>query len=212
MAHGAKFQFPDTRLALEATELVREASPPPLLNHCLRTYVFAEALGRRLKKSFDAELLYLGCVMHDLGLTERFIKQARFELDGADAAQDFLSQRGYPPERIAVVWEAIALHASMEIPLRRQAEVALLHMGVFTDGGMLSVDGFPLAFFEEVFEALPRMDSGNTFATMLAGVLSRKPKTAYLALQVDIARQLVPGFDPPNFCDRLRAAPYPFNT
>jgi HD superfamily phosphodiesterase len=122
-------KLPDTKLATEATELVRQASPLPLFNHCVRTYVFADSLGKKMNKHYDSELLYLACVMHDLGLVEKYIKDAEFEIDGADAALDFLTHRGYSPERVSVVWEAIALHASMEIPLRRQSEVALVHMG-----------------------------------------------------------------------------------
>jgi hypothetical protein len=201
-------KFPDTKLAKEATGLVREASPLPLFNHCLRAYVFADSLGRKMNRRYDSELLYLACVMHDLGLVEQCIKKARFEIDGADAAEEFLTHHGYSPEKIAVVWEAIALHASMEIPLRRQSEVALVHMGAFMDGGIMKVDEFPTSFYEEVFEALPRLQSRKNFIEMLANVLKRKPNTAYLAFEADIARRNVPDFGPPNFCDWTEHPPF----
>ena len=61
---------------------------------------------------FDGELFYLGAVFHDLGQTERFMGEQRFEVDGADAAAEFLQANGVPKESIEVVWDAVALHTS----------------------------------------------------------------------------------------------------
>ncbi len=73
--------------------------------------------------------------MHDLGLTEKFIKDARFELDGADAARQYLVDNKFPEEKAEVIWDAIALHATMELPERKRPEIALVHLGAFMDGG-----------------------------------------------------------------------------
>ncbi|MGO4269104.1 phosphohydrolase, partial [Paenibacillus sp. TAF58] len=72
-------------------------------------------------KKFDAELLYLSAIIHDLGILERFIGPSRFDVDGADAAAAFLQEHAYPSEKISLVWDAIALHASMEIAARKQS-------------------------------------------------------------------------------------------
>ena len=82
----AGIRIPDTRLAVEATKLVREVSSPALFNHVVRTYIFGEQLGRTLGMRYDTELVYLAAVMHDLGLTPPYMAAGRFEVDGADAA------------------------------------------------------------------------------------------------------------------------------
>ena len=79
-------RVPDSALAQKVTALVREASTEPLFNHCARTYVLGSKLGEARKLKFDPELLFLAAMMHDLGLTEKYMADARFEIDGADAA------------------------------------------------------------------------------------------------------------------------------
>jgi hypothetical protein len=129
----AGIRIPDSRLALEAEEVVRESSPRCLLNHAFRTYLFGELLGRCRKLKYDSELLFVGAVMNDLGLSEKFAGQERFEVDGADAARTFLAQRGVSEEKNAVVWDAIALHTSVGIADRKQPEIALVHFGAGID-------------------------------------------------------------------------------
>ena len=81
----------------------------------LRSYLFGELLGRAKGLKFDSELFYLGTVLHDLGLTERFMGQERFEVEGADAAADFLKDKGAPKDWVEVVWDAVALSTSRGI-------------------------------------------------------------------------------------------------
>ena len=82
-------------------------------------------------------MLFVGCVLHDRGLVEKFIGEDRFEIDGADAAADFLSRQGYSDRKIAVVWDAIALHTTPGVPQRKQPEIALLQIGAGIDIGAI---------------------------------------------------------------------------
>jgi HD superfamily phosphodiesterase len=105
--------IPDTALVRAATELVREASPALLFNHSRRVYLFASLKGRHRKLEVDPELLYVGAMFHDLGLTERFRRtDQRFEVDGADLARDFLIDHGHSPQDARAVWLGIALHTT----------------------------------------------------------------------------------------------------
>ena len=203
----AGVRVPDSALAKAVTALVREASPDPLFNHVARSYVFASKLGEAKKLKFDSELLFVAAMMHDLGLTEKYMAAARFEVDGADAAAKVLRDRNYPEAKIDIVWEAIALHSTMEIPERRGPEVALLHLGVFMDGGYRA-DSFPRSLLDEVFEAVPRLQNRAHLIEALGAVLRKKPHTAYLAFQKDIALRKVPNFNPPNFCDIVPPSPF----
>jgi hypothetical protein len=100
----------DTMIAKAANELAQGASPPYLYNHQVRTYLFGALIGRAAKLKFDEELLYLACVLHDLGLTKRFTGNRAFEIEGAIAAEYFLRQQGLPFAKAAVVWDGIAMH------------------------------------------------------------------------------------------------------
>jgi len=85
--HLGELSIPDSELALKAAKLVAEISPQ-FLYHCMRTFLFANLIGQRN----EIELLYLGAIMHDLGLTERFDGDQRYEVDGADAAREFATR------------------------------------------------------------------------------------------------------------------------
>src|SRR5262245_19751112 len=125
---------PDSELCRRATSLVAELSPPFLFNHCVRSFLFADAIGQRDGLKYDRELLYLSAMLHDLGLTESYVgADQRFELEGADRAREFLVERGLPDEKADVVWDAIALNTSFGIALRKGPEVALTHLGVSAD-------------------------------------------------------------------------------
>jgi len=119
---------PDSQIAREATELLRDASSELLFHHSLRVYFWAALTGNRKRLAYDPELLYVGAMFHDFGLTARYrTSQLRFEVDGADAARDFLRGHGIAEADVDRIWAAIALHTTPGIPHRMQPEIALLH-------------------------------------------------------------------------------------
>jgi hypothetical protein len=90
-------RIPDRKLAREITELVRDTASPLLFHHSSRVYYFGALAGKRRGLSFDPELLYAGAMFHDLGLTPKYSSaQERFEVDGANAARDFLRRHDIP--------------------------------------------------------------------------------------------------------------------
>src|SRR3979411_675478 len=90
----AGIKIPDSKMARDLTQLIRDTEPELLFHHSTRVYLFGALTGKRNSLKFDAELLYVGAMFHDIGLTETYrSSQLRFEVDGANAAQDFL--RGY---------------------------------------------------------------------------------------------------------------------
>src|SRR3954470_967478 len=109
ITHAIK--VPDSKIAHEVTEIVRDTESELLFNHSTRVYFWAALTGERKSLKFDPELLYTGAMFHDIGLTEMYREsQLRFEVDGANAARDFLRSRGIPEGDIKKVWDAIALH------------------------------------------------------------------------------------------------------
>src|SRR6478609_2487046 len=130
----AGIRIPDSKLARDATDLLREHATPLLFAHSLRVYLFGAIRGRHRGWVVDHELLYFGAVFHDLGLTAKYRSpDHRFEVDGANAARDFLRSNGIDDEVAEVVWAAIALHTPPEIPWQKRREIALVKGGAAAD-------------------------------------------------------------------------------
>src|ERR1700691_450165 len=125
---------PDSKLAREITELVRDTESPLLFHHSSRVYYWAALAGKRRALRFDSELLYAGAMFHDMGLTHQHSSaDERFEVDGANAARDFLRSHGIAQADIDTVWTAIALHTTPGIPVHMHPVVALVTAGVEMD-------------------------------------------------------------------------------
>jgi hypothetical protein len=126
--------IPDTPLARDATALVRDSTDDLLYHHSRRVFLFGMLQGRRCGLMPDPELLYVGAMFHDLGLTDRFgSTDRRFEVDGANAAKAFLRQHEVDDDAVGKVWLAIALHTTPGVPGYLEPEIALVTAGVETD-------------------------------------------------------------------------------
>src|ERR1700723_4130337 len=135
----AGIRIPDSKLAREITELVRDAQPALLLRHSSRVYYWAALAGKRRGLRFDPELLYAGAMFHDMGLTHRHsTAQERFEVDSEKTACDFLRSHGVHQQDIETVWTAIALHTTPGIPQHMHPVIALVTAGVEMD--VLGID------------------------------------------------------------------------
>src|SRR5246127_5681080 len=119
----ADIAVPDTALVREITEFIRDAEDDLLFHHSRRVFLFGALQGRRRGLEPDLELLYAGAMFHDIGLTERYRdSMLRFEVDGANAARDFLRERGVDEEMIRKVWLSIAPHTTPGVPEFLQPE------------------------------------------------------------------------------------------
>ncbi len=199
---------PDSDLTRKAASLIERIHSKPMLHHLHRTWWFSEFIGKRRGLNYDRELLYLASIMHDLGLTEEFSADQRFEVDGADAASRFLIEHGYPEEKAEIVWDAIALHSSAGIADRKQPEVALLHFGAHVDVFGLRLDEITPALVDETLALYPRIGMKAAFTEAVANVVRKKPHTALGTGLVDVGRRHVHGFDCPNVCDLINDAPF----
>lgn len=200
--------IPDSALAKKATQLVAEVSPKFLYNHCIRTYLFAEAIAQRDGLKYDRELLYLGAVMHDLGLTERFDSNQRFEVDGADAARIFLVEHGLPTEKAEIIWDAIALHTSIGIASRKQPEIALVHLGAGADVFGLRLPEISSEVVEQVIDAYPRLNVNKSLTDLLVSHVRRKPEVVAFTWLADLGKCHIHGFNCPSFDDMIANSPF----
>ena len=150
-------RIPDSQLAREITELVRDTESDLLYHHSLRCYCWGCMVGRRNGMKFDAELLYAASMFHDIGLTARYgNSQLRFEVDGANAARDFLRSHRISEPDIETVWNAVALHTTPGIPHFMRPEVALVQAGAGMDVPGRGYDQFTEDERTAVLDAFPR--------------------------------------------------------
>ena len=176
-------RIPDTPLCIAASELLVGASESWLVNHCLRTFLWASALGKGEGHAFDDELLFVSAALHDLGLTPMGARLSPipadcFAVEGAFAAEAFLRQGNRADElRRGRIAEAIALHLNVRVPVSSGIEAHLLHEGAGYD-----VIG---ARFEELGESVrsgvllryPRMDAKQQLVMLMKQQSHLRPRS-----------------------------------
>jgi hypothetical protein len=201
---------PDSLLAKEATEILREHSSDLLFNHSMRVYLFAAEQGRQQKLRFDTELLYVAAAFHDFGLTRKFSSaNERFEVDGANAARQFLTAHNVPEEQVQTVWESIALHTTPGITQYMLAEIALLYSGVGLDVLGRGLDQFPSELREEIVARYPRKHFKERFLQEYFEGFAHKPATTIGTVNTGVCERFIPGYKTPNACDLIAASPFP---
>jgi HD superfamily phosphodiesterase len=199
--------IPDTRLAREATELIRGAESDLLYHHSLRVYAWGALQGERRGLHFDPELLFVGAMFHDIGLVEGHRSaHDRFEVDGANAAREFLAGHGVTGDALRIVWDAIALHTTPGIPEHKEPEVALVTAGVELDVLGFGYDDISAEDREAVLAAYPRVDFKESIIQAFADGMAHRPETAFGTVNADVLAEKLPGYVPPNFCAIIRAS------
>jgi len=198
--------IPDSRLAREITELVRDTASPLLFHHSSRVYYFGALAGKHRGLSFDPELLYAGAMFHDLGLTAQHSSaEERFEVDGANAARDFLRRHGIPQADVDTVWTAIALHTTPGIPQHMHPVVALVTAGVEMDVLGLTYPEYSEAERNAVTLAHPRGDHfKESIIQAFYDGIKRKPDTTFGNVKADVLADKDPTFKRGNFCRVIR--------
>jgi hypothetical protein len=200
--------IPDSKLAREATELLREHGTPLLFAHSLRVYLFGAIRGRHRKLKVDHELLYFGAVFHDLGLTAQYRSpDHRFEVDSANAARDFLRAGGIDEATAGVVWDAIALHTTPEIPWHKRPEIALVTGGVEADVLGDGLEEIPAGDRDAVLTAYPRIDFKRGIVRAFRDGFAHKPLTTFGTMNTDVLERTLLGYRRPHFCDLIAANP-----
>jgi HD domain len=200
--------IPDTQLAREITELVLDTASPLLFHHSSRVFYFGALAGKHRNLRFDTELLYAGAMFHDMGLTpQHSSERERFEVDGANAARDFLRSHGISPTDVDTVWTAIALHTTPGIPRHMHPVVALVTAGVEMDVLGLTYPEYSDAERNAVVLAHPRSDlfKEDIIQAFYDGI-KRKPDTTFGNVKADVLADKDPSFERGNFCRVIRGS------
>jgi len=201
---------PNTKLARDATEFVRDSTTDLLYHHSRRVFWFGSLQGRNRGLSFDPELLYIGAMFHDLGLNEPFRHSGRrFEVESADEARRFLQDHGVPEDSIRRVWAAIALHTTPGIPEFMEPEVALVTAGVEYD--VLGIGYHDISDSEraEITALHPRADFKRSILKAFTEGIAAKPETTFGNVKADVLERFVPGYRRANFVDIIEKSDWP---
>jgi hypothetical protein len=197
---------PDSKLVNEITEFIRDTESTLLFNHSSRVYYFGALAGQRRGFKFDAELLYAGAMFHDIGLVPDYSSDAdRFEVDGANAAREFLRGHNISERDIERVWTAIALHTTPGIPQYMHPVVALLTAGVEMDVLGIDYASFTDSDRNAVVQAFPRTAhfKEDILQAFYDGI-KHKPETTFGNVKADVLADKDPNFHRGNFCSVIR--------
>lgn len=199
-------ELPDSKLAREVTELVRDTQTPLLFNHSSRVYYFGSLAGKRRGLKCDPELLYAAAMFHDMGLTPQYSsKTERFEVDGANTARDFLREHHISERDIEMVWTSIALHTTPGIPQHMHPAIALLTAGVEMDVLGIGYPDFTEADRQAIVQAYPRTEhfKEDIIQAFYDGI-KHKPETTFGNVKADVLADKDPDYKRINFCRVIR--------
>ncbi|PXX10301.1 HD domain-containing protein [Mycolicibacterium moriokaense] len=205
-------ELPDSDIACAAKQFVFDVSPAFVANHSLRSYLFARevaaAKGLKNDVDYDDELVFLSCILHDLGATEAANGDQRSEVDGADVAARFLRDHGVQDARVTTVWQAIALHTSIGLAHKFGAEQAVTQMGISTDIVGTDRHLLPEGFADRVHTKWPRHDLGYALTEVIARQVEANPAKGHpMTFPGHLHQLMYPAATPPvTFFDLVRAA------
>ncbi len=200
---------PDSPLITSALNYVRERTPQVLHNHCVRSWLFGCIIASKAPPfaDLDREVHAISVLFHDIGLVEEDLAPGimsadkRFEVDGANAAREFIQREASAAEwdkhRLQLVWDSIALHATVSIALHKEVEVQAAVAGIFTDlSGPQGPFGAHVSReqWDEVCREYPRVNMKDAAREMLCNVCRKKPETTYDNFLKDFGEKHVEGY------------------
>src|SRR5262249_19578620 len=199
----------DTPLIRAVVEHAQRVSEPYLFNHAMRSWLFAEAIGRMKGIDYDHEIIAIGTILHDIGLTPSVSGPSRFEVNGADAAVSFIKGQGFSDRRRAqLVWDLVALNSTPSLAFHKEPEVAVGTMGIGLDFGGFGIQELPAGELDAILSAYPRLKMKQGFADACRRLVTEKPATSYDNFLRDFGERFVPGYKAVSTVDLLMNAPF----
>jgi hypothetical protein len=197
---------PDTALARQAGDMLRACCPAHVVAHSERSYQFAALVAAAEAVEVDMEVLYIGTILHDVGLSTRFDGPARFEMRGANAVRAMLLEAGMQTARAESVWDVVALHASTAIAAHKSVETRIANRGISIDIRGVGAEPLPPEAVRAVLETWPRHGFPAEFTQTLVDEVRAHPASVRSSWMECIAVAHVPGFEPSDFLATLAAS------
>jgi hypothetical protein len=204
----AGVSVPDNPLITAAIEYAQRLSEPYLFNHAMRSWLFAEAIGRVKGIAYDHEIVAIGTILHDIGLTASVSGPNRFEVNGADAALSFIKGKGLSDRRAQLIWDLVALNSTPSLALHKEPEVAVGTIGIGLDYGGFGIEALPGGDVERILGAFPRLMMKQRFAETCCRLVKAKPEASHDNFLRDFGERFVPGYKAVSTVDLLMNAPF----
>lgn len=195
---------PDTPLITDALSYAQAHLNPMAYNHVVRGWLFGVVIAQHTPghHALDAELHSVAAILHDLGWDstgELISADKRFEVDGANAARDFLRRKApdWDARKVQLLWDAIALHSSQSIARYKEAEVALTCAGIAADFiGPEGVEGGRLGrgAYERILKEVPRLQMKEGVREIMCHLCITKPETTYDNFVGEFGEKYVEGY------------------
>jgi hypothetical protein len=174
----------------------------------MRSWLFAELIGRMKGIDYDHEVVAIGTILHDIGLTAGVAGLNRFEVNGADAALSFIKAEGLSERRAQLIWDLVALNSTPSLALHKEPEVAVGTMGIALDYGGFGIEALPRGDVERILDAFPRLRMKQRFAEACCQLVTAKPETSHDNFLRDFGERFVPGYKAVSTVDILLNAPF----
>ncbi len=204
----AGVSVPDSTLITEAIGYAQTLYEPYLFNHAVRSWLFAETIGRMKGIVYDREVVAIGTLLHDIGLTGSVPGANRFEVNGANAARSFIKGEGLSEPRAQLIWDLVALNSTPSLALHKEPEVALATMGIGLDYGGFGFELIPSTDMTNILKAFPRLRMKDQFTEACCRLVAAKPETSSDNFLRDFGERFVPGYKPISTVDLLMNAPF----
>ena len=156
----------------------------------------------------DPEVVAVGTILHDIGLTASVAGPNRFEVNGAEAALSFITSRGVAGRRAQLIWDLVAPQLASSIALHKEPEVAVGTMGIALDYGGLFMAALPPNALTDILAAYPRLRMKDEFSRACCQLVTARPETSYDNFLRDFGERFVPGYQPMSSVDFLMNAPF----
>jgi hypothetical protein len=204
----AGVSVPDGPLITAAIDYAQRLSEPFLFNHAMRSWLFAEAIGRARGIDYDHEVVAIGTILHDIGLTAGVSGPNRFEVNGADAVRSFIAGRGLSNRRAQLIWDLVALNSTPSLALHKEPEVAVGTMGIGLDYGGFGLEVLPAGDVGGILSAFPRLKMKDRFIEACCRLVMERPETSHDNFLRDFGERFVPGYKAVSTVDLLINAPF----
>jgi hypothetical protein len=198
----------DTPLIRGAIEYAERLSDPYLFNHAMRSWLFAEAIGRAKGMHYDREVVAVGTLLHDIGLTPGVPGPNRFEVNSANAARAFIAGHGLSDRSAQLIWDLVALNSTPSLALHKEAEVTVGTMGIGLDYGGFFIDTLDKGDVARIVSAFPRLKMKEQFSATCCRMVIDRPASSYDNFLRDFGERFVRGYKTVSTVDLLMNAPF----
>ncbi|MET9271440.1 HD domain-containing protein [Kribbella sp. NPDC003557] len=168
--------IPDTAASSAALDVAATYLSATMLSHSHRVYLWGATYGDEHGLRYDAELLFVAAMFHDISLVPVFDSHTMsFEEAGGHVARVFAAGAGWPGERRERLGEVIVRHMWPEVDPADDVEGHLLSRAAAVDIVGRDLDDFTPAFRAEILDRYPRSGLATEFLACFQAQAARKP-------------------------------------